>query len=55
MPEYERRNCISVGGRIDFEVMLWLASNLIGGIGPSEQTGTDRPPDWLQVQLAEQP
>jgi hypothetical protein len=38
-----------------FTAMLWLASNLIGGIGPSEQTGTDRPPEWLHVRLAQQP
>ena len=23
------------------------------GIGPSEQAGTDRPPEWLQFQLAQ--
>ena len=45
-----------VSGRTNlFRAMLWLASNLIGGIGPSEQTGTDRPPEWLHVRLAQQP
>jgi hypothetical protein len=41
---------MSVRERIDFDAVAGQHPTN-RGIGPSEQTGTDRPPEWLQLRV----